>query len=110
MKASVEDFAACMEASTEEIEAEGAFMETSVKSAMEDTEDMKASPEVTRTGASTKASTKASMEVTSTKASMGAFMEVMGAFAEFMQAFMEVTSTEVLWKLPWSLPWKIWKI
>ena len=37
---------------------------------------MKASTELTSTGASTKASTKASMEVTSTKASMEAFIEL----------------------------------
>ena len=49
---------------------------------MEDMEYMKASTEVTSTGASTKTSTKASMEVTSTKASMETFMEVLEAFAD----------------------------
>ena len=63
-------------------------MEASVEASMEDMEDMKASTEVTSTGAFKKASTKGSMEVTSTKSSMKAFMEVMEAFAEAMEAFM----------------------
>ena len=76
VKASVEAFTASMEASTEYMEAMEASMEASmeameaVEASMEDMEDMKASTEVTSTGASTKAFTKASMEVTSTKAPM----------------------------------------
>ena len=61
---------------------------------MEDMEDMKASWEVTCTGASTKASTKSCMEVTFTKAYMEALMEIMEAFAEVMEYFTEATSTE----------------
>ena len=67
---------------------------------MEYMEDMKASTEITCTGASledsTKASmeatsTKASMEATSTKASMEAFIGVKEDFAEVMEAFKEIT-------------------
>ena len=58
-----------------------AFAEV-MEASMEDMEDMKASTYVTSTGAFTKAPTKASMKVTSTKASMVAFMEVMEAFVE----------------------------
>ena len=59
MKASVEAFTACMEASMEDVEAMEASMEASTVASMEDMEDMKSSTEVTSTGASTKASTKA---------------------------------------------------
>ena len=74
-----------------------AFMEaTSTEASMEDMEDMKASTDVTSTGASTKASTKASMEVTSMKAYMEAFVELLKAFAENMK---------LSWKrLPRKLP------
>ena len=71
-----------------EVTSTDVFMEASVEASMEDMEDMKASTEVTSTGAFKKASTKGSMEVTSTKSSMKAFMEVMEAFAEAMEAFM----------------------
>eukprot|EP00904_Undaria_pinnatifida_P007399 jgi/Undpi1/378/HiC_scaffold_1.g00374.m1 len=77
MKDSVEAFTTFMEASMEAIDA--------VEASIEYVEDMKASTEITSTGAST-------------KASMEDFMEVMEAFAEVMEAFMEVTSTEFFMK------------
>ena len=59
------------------------FMKASMEASMEDMEDMKASTEVTYTGASTKAS-----------------MEVMEAFVEVMKAFMKNLPRKSSWKLP----------
>ena len=78
-EASVEVMKAFIEATST-----AGIMEASVQAFMEDMEYMKASVNVYSTGASTKVSTKTLIEVTSTKASMEAFMSVMKAFGEIV--------------------------
>ena len=82
----MEAFADVMEAFTESTSTE-ASTKGSAKDFMEDIEDLKASTFITLTQASMKASTKASKEVTTTTASMKAFMEVMEVFVEVLKAF-----------------------
>ena len=65
-------------------------MNASVEASMEDMKGMKASTEVTSTGAST----KASMEVTSTKSSIEAFMEVTSTDV-FMEASVEASMKDM---------------
>ena len=66
-------------------------MKASVEAYMDDMEGMKASKEVTSMGACTNAFTKSSTEVTSTKASMKNFIDLMELFVEVMEALIEVT-------------------
>ena len=85
VKASVEAFITCVEAPMEDMEAMEASIESSmeameaVHASMEDMGGMKASTEVTSTGASTKASTEVTFTGASTNASTKASMEDMKA-------------------------------